>query len=272
MSKKNEFSVTEKKTLKKMWWSEFFGGLSFTMTKMQANGFTIIMAPALNEVYKDDLEGKKEALRRHNQFYNSQICMTAFIAGLCYALEKKKKKDGSISADTIQSIKVSLMGPTAGIGDAFFYTCLRVIAAGVAMGLCGAGNPLGILMFILIYIVPDLILRWYLLKMGYSSGTKFIDRIFESGLVECLTKAASILGIVMIGSMIPGVPVALNWKIDIGSTEVVIVDILNSIMPNILSVGVVLLFVYLIKKGVKATTIIWFVLILSILLAAIGVF
>lgn len=272
MSEKKELSTVEKKTLKKMWWSEFFGGLSFTMTKMQANGFTIIMIPAINEIYKDDPEERKNALRRHNQFYNSHIVMTSFISGLCYALEKEKKENGSVSSDTIQSIKVSLMGPTAGIGDSFFYNCLRVIAAGVGMGLCSQGNPLGILMFLLIYAAPDVILRWYLLKAGYSAGTSFIDKIFQSGLINCLTKAASILGIIIIGSMIPNVPVALNWTINIGATSVVILDILNAIMPQILSVSVVLFFTFLIKKRVKATRIVWAILAASILLALIGVF
>ena len=49
----------------------------------------------------------------------------------------------SVDDDTIENIKVALMGPTAGIGDAFFFNCVRVIAAGIGIGLCAEGNLLG---------------------------------------------------------------------------------------------------------------------------------
>lgn len=269
---KTELTTTEKKTLHKMYRNLFLSGVSFTMTKMQANGFTIAMTPAINELYKDDEEGRKEALRRHNQFYNSHSVMTGFIAGLTYALEQEKVKKGSVSGDTIQNIKVSLMGPTAGIGDAFFFNCIRVIAAGIGIGLCSQGNILGVILFILLYAGIQLICKWYLLYAGYTMGTTFIDKVFESGLVDALTKAASVLGLIMLGSMIPNVSVALNWTISIGDASVVILDIINAIMPNLLSVGAVLGMMALIKKGVKATRIVLGVLIGCILLAAIGIF
>lgn len=269
---KKQLTPEETSILKKMWWRMHFGGLTFNMTKMQANGFTIIMTPALDEIYKDDLEGRKEALVRHNQFYNSHNVMTGFIAGLTAALEKEKKEKGDVTAATIQSVKVSLMGPTAGIGDSFFYNVLRVIAAGVGIGICATGNILGSILFFAIYAVPQLIARWYLLKAGYVSGQNFVDELFSSGLVDAVTKAASIMGIVVLGSLIPGVPVNMAWTININGASVVILDVLNSIMPKILSVGVTLWFMNLIKKGLKPTRLILYVLLACIGLAAIGIF
>lgn len=73
------------------------------------------------------------------------------IAGITYALEKQKKTSGGVDDDVIENIKVALMGPTAGIGDAFFFNCLRVIAAGIAIGLCAQANFLGVILFVLIY-------------------------------------------------------------------------------------------------------------------------
>ena len=106
------------------------------------------------------------------------------------------------------------MGPTAGIGDAFFFNCLRVIAAGIGIGLCEQGNILGTFLFILIYGVSQLVGRWYLLRIGYSFGTSFIDSIFESGLMEPLTKSAGIVGLTMVGAM-----VATTVKVKLNATQ-----------------------------------------------------
>ena len=273
MSKtKTAIMPEEKKVLRKMYWAMFLQGVTFTMTKMTANGVTIVMNAALDQVYRDDPEGRKEALVRHNQFYNCHSVVTCFIAGLCYALEKEKVEKGSVTGETIQNIKVSLMGPGAGIGDALFFNCLRVIAAGIGIGLCATGNILGAVLFVLLYAGVQLICRWYMLRAGFTMGTSFIEKMFESGLVDALTKAASILGIIVIGSMVPAVSVALNWTINISGASVVVADVLNSIMPNLLSVGVVLGMMVLIRKGVKSTKIVIGVLLGSIVLAALGIF
>ena len=68
---------------------------------------------------------------------------------LCDGKERKEK--GTVDADTIESIKVALMGPAAGIGDAFFFNCVRVIAAGIGIGLAAQGNLLGSIIFAVIY-------------------------------------------------------------------------------------------------------------------------
>lgn len=270
---KYSFTPTENKVLRNMYLNSGFVFVTFTMTKMEANGFTMTMAPALDELYKDDPEGRKVALRRHNQFFNTHAVMFSFIAGLTYALEKQKVENGSVDDETIQNIKVALMGPTAGMGDAFFFNCVRVIAAGIGIGLCEQGNILGTLLFILLYGGSQLIARWYLLRVGYTMGTSFIDTVFESGLMDALTKAASVLGMIMVGAMVSGqVNVNLNWTIEVGNTAVVVGDIFNSIMPGILSIGLVFGLMALIKKGFKPTTLVLIILFGSVLLALFGIF
>ena len=110
------------------------------MVKMEANGFTTTMQPAIKSIYKDDPEGKKEAYLRHQNFFNTNAVPFAFIAGLSYALEKEKKEKGVIDGATINSIKVGLMGPTAGMFDSLFFNGLRIIAAGIGIGFNSQGN------------------------------------------------------------------------------------------------------------------------------------
>ena len=265
------YNDTEKKTLRKMWWNAGYVFAGFNMVKMEGNAFALTMAPVLEELY-DNEEERKQALVRHNGFFNTHAVMFSLIAGITYALEKEKKTTGAVTDEVIENIKASLMGPTAGIGDAFFFNCLRVIAAGIGIGLCEQGNILGTFLFILIYGVSQLVGRWYLLRIGYSFGTSFIDSIFESGLMEPLTKSAGIVGLTMVGAMVATtVKVKLNWTIAVGQTSVVVLDIIESIMPGLLSIVLVFVLVRLIKKGVKPITLVFGILALTILLAAVGV-
>lgn len=142
---KKVVSAEENKILKKMFWNSHLVFANFNMTKMEANGFTMTMAPAVESIYGDDIEGKKAAYARHQSFFNTHAVAFNFIAGLCYALEKDCH-DGKVPGETIDAIKASLMGPTAGMFDSIFFNCLRVIGAGIAIGLCSQGNILGLMM------------------------------------------------------------------------------------------------------------------------------
>ena len=77
----------------------------------------------------------------------------------------------------------------------------------------------------------------------------------------------------MVGAMVATtVKVKLNWTIAVGQTSVVVLDIIESIMPGLLSIVLVFVLVRLIKKGVKPITLVFGILALTILLAAVGVF
>ena len=81
---KKVVSAEENKILKKMFWNSHLVFSNFNMTKMQANGFTMTMAPAVESIYGDDIEGKKAAYARHQsssipmQSHStlSQVCAT----------------------------------------------------------------------------------------------------------------------------------------------------------------------------------------------------
>ena len=269
---KTTYTPEEKKTLRRMFWNSGLTFSSFNMVKMEGNAFALTMEPALDELYKDKAE-KAEAMRRHNGFFNTHAVFLALIAGITYALERQKKETGGVDENVIENIKVAVIGPTAGIGDAFFFNCLRVIAAGIAMGLCSQGNILGVFLFLLIYGGSQVAARWYLLHAGYKYGTTFIDTVFSSGLMESVTKAAGVMGITMVGAMVASsVNVKLAWTLNIGETSVVLLDIFNSIMPGILSVALVFGMVRLIKKGYKPITLVFGILIISIVLAFFGIF
>lgn len=263
----------EKKILKSMFLRSHLVFATFNMVKMQANAFTITMQPAIESIYKDDEDGKREAYLRHQNFFNTHTVPFSFIAGLTYAMERDHKEKGSIDGQTIDSIKAALMGPTAGMFDSLFFNCLRIIAAGIGIGLCAQGNFLGSIIFILLYGVTQSVAKYFLTNWGYTFGTSFIDMVFSSGLMKALTKSASVLGLMMVGAMTAQmVNVPLNWTLNVGDTSVVIQDVVNSIFPGLL--GVLLLFglVKLINKGARPTQLVIGILAFALIGALIGIF
>lgn len=268
-----ELSKQEKRTLRSMFIRSHLVFITFNMVKMEANGFTATMQPALEEIYKDDLEGKKEAYLRHQNFFNTHAVPFSFIAGLSYAMEKEHKEKQSIDGKTIESIKASLMGPTAGIFDSLFFNCIRIIIAGVAIGLCSQGNIIGSLLFILVYGIGQSACKYVLTTVGYSFGTSFIDTVYNSGLMKALTKAASVLGLIMVGAMTASmVNVPLKLVITTGSTQVVLSDVINSIMPGLLSIVLIFVLFKLIRMKFRPTQLVIGILVIALVGAFVGIF
>lgn len=262
----------EKKIVRSMFLRSHLTFIAFTMSKMEANGFTITMQPAIESIYGDDEEAKREAYIRHQSFFNTHAVAFSFITGLTYALEKEHRENG-LPAETVDSIKASLMGPTAGMFDSLFFNCLRIIAAGIAIGLMSSGNPLGIPIFVLLYGVSQSVLKYILLYNGYVLGTSFIETVFNSGLISTLTKAASCLGLMMVGAMTATtLSVPLDCTISLNGAEIVLQDLLDGIFPGILSIALLFGCMALIRKGVRPIYLIFGIFVLSLLLALIGIF
>mgnify|MGYP004445716815 CR=1 FL=1 len=175
--------------------------------------------------------------------------------------------------NTIENIKAALMGPTAGTFDSLFFNCIRIIAAGIAIGLNSTGNVLGSVLFILLYGVTQSICKVLFVNWGYIYGTSFIDMVFSSGLMSALTKASSVLGLMMVGAMTAGmVNVPLNWVLTVGQASVNIGDVCNSIFPGLLGMGLLFFLVSLIKKGVRPVQLIIGILVFALVGALVGIF
>ncbi|MBR4471935.1 MAG: PTS system mannose/fructose/sorbose family transporter subunit IID [Erysipelotrichaceae bacterium] len=269
------YTPEEQSILRKIFFRSHRCFMMFSMAKMEANCFTMCMQPVIESLYPDDKEEQRRSYLRHQAFFNTHTSPFTFIAGLTYAMEKERK-EGKIDEATIDNVKAALMGPTAGMFDSFWFNAVRVISAGIAIGLCSQGNFLGTILFVLLYGVTQSIAKWYLLHAGYDFGTSFIDSVFNSGLVSVLTKCASIVGLTMVGAMTANmVNVPLNWVINTTGKEggeVVVGNIINSIFPGLLGVVLLFILVRLIKKGYRPTQLIAGIFAIALLGALLGIF
>ena len=158
---------------------------------------------------------------------------------------------------TINAVKVSLMGPLSGIGDSFFWGTFRVIAAGVGISLAQQGSILGPILFLLLFNVPHLIIRYYCTIWGYQLGSKFIQTSYENGLIQHMTKLATVIGLTTVGAMIATmVTFNVGFTAQIGETTLVLQEVFDQIMPKILPLLLTLGAFGAIRKGVKVNTVI----------------
>ena len=140
--------------LRKAFWRSFTLYAAVSPAKQGASGFCYSLMPFINKFYKNDEEGKKAALTRSMSYFNTTITLSTFIMGLVASMEKKNSEQKDFDASSINAVKSSLMGPLAGIGDSIFWGVLRVIAAGIAVGLGMTGNILGEIFKNMLHIYP----------------------------------------------------------------------------------------------------------------------
>ncbi len=142
------------------------------------------------------------ALKRHLVFFNTTPHIVTLLLGITTAMEEKNSQQKNMDATAIDNVKASLMGPLAGLGDSFFWGTLRLIATGIGTSLALKGNILGPILFLLVFNVPHILVRWCFTRWGYVLGTGVLQRIQKSGMMESLTYGASIIGLMVVGAMI----------------------------------------------------------------------
>lgn len=274
MTSKNEISATDKKLLKSLFFRSFTVFAPFNYAKQGGSGFCYSVMPFINHYYKDDSEQKTEAIKRNIVWYNATQNVGTFIMGLAASMEKENSEKEDFNADSINAVKASLMGPFSGIGDTLFWGVLRVVAAGIAMTFGAQGNVLAPFIFLIVYNVPSIMTRWYMTKLGFSVGAKYIEEMYASGMINVLTKAASILGLIMLGGMTSNlVSFKTTLEFNLGGDQSLIVqDILDQIFVGLVPLSFTLLCYYLLaKKNVNFTLLIGLVIVLGILLSLFGI-
>ena len=205
-------SDLDQKTLNKMAWRSCFLQASFNYERMQAAGWLYSILPGLEKIHtdKDDLA---TSMTHNMEFFNIHPFLVTFAMGICMSLEQNKA-----DIPTIRAVRVSLMGPLGGIGDALFWMTLVPILAGITSQMAIAGNIAGPIVFLLIFNIIQFAIRFGLMNWSYKMGTQAIDALMDN--MKAFTRAASILGVFVVGCLtvtMGGTQIALT--IPNGSSE-----------------------------------------------------
>ena len=235
--------------------------------RMQADGWTLAILPALKKIYGKDKKGLSAAMKGNLEFMNTNNYAAPLLMGLELSLEEKGE-----SRSTIDGLRVALFGPLAGIGDAITWFTILPIVAGISASFAKQGSILGPLIFFIVYLLMFLA-RMPIARLGYYTGTRAVAKIREeSGIVS---HAASVLGCTVIGGLIATyVQMTVKAKIPVTATKTISIQkqFFDNIFPNILPLGYTFLLYYLVKKkNVSPVLLIVITFILAIVCSWLGI-
>lgn len=251
------------KDLRKSWFRWWYANeIPHSFDRMIAPSFLWAMTPILRKLYKKDKD-LKEAYERHLLFFNTQaIWGGGTILGITTSLEEARaktlaegKEEDTISVDIINSTKIGLMGPLAGIGDAIDSGTVQYILLAIALPWASAGSALGAIIPWIAFVALTYTYGFYFVKLGHRLGRAAATEIVGGKGIRSIIDGLSILGIFMMGILASNyvtVNAVAVWSVN--GKKFILQQILDQILPGILPlVTVMLVYWYFSKKGLKIT-------------------
>lgn len=245
---------------------------SWNFERMQNAGFAWIMKPILRKLYPND-DDFVAAMQRHMELYNVTPYVSTLPLGIAAAMEEANAENEDFDTSSINAVKVALMGPLSGLGDSFFHGTLRAIATGVGTSLALQGNFLGPILFLLIFNIPQYLIRWLFVNMGYGMGSNALERLQSSGVMQRVLSLASVMGMMVIGAMTMSMS-SINFATLIGSGDAAttLQDMLVGILPGLPTLILFGTTYWMLKKKVNPLLIMLLMLVLGIAGAYFGFF
>ena len=195
----DKITLSKKDRMDVCWRHQFLQG-SWNYERMQNGGWCYSIIPAIKKLYKTE-ENRAAALKRHLEFYNTHPYVSAPVMGVTLALEEERANGMPVDDQTVQGVKVGMMGPLAGVGDPVFWFTVRPILGALGASLALSGSIVGPLLFFVVWNIVRIAFLWYTQEFGYKVGTS-IAKDMSGGLLGKVTEGASILGMFIIGALV----------------------------------------------------------------------
>ena len=271
-------TMTAKKTLTrgeltKTWWTWIcWGQICYQWERLMGLGFCHTMTTAIQKLYGDDDEKKKEALVRHMEYYNTENTWGAMIPGIVCSLEEDRANGGDVEPETISNLKTALMGPIAGIGDTITQSLVKVILLGIGIDMAMSGNALGPIMFVVLFSAYAIGVSYFVFFQGYKLGKNSVTKLLTGGTVKTVTESLGAVGMMVLGALIAkNIKISCPLSFTFGSTSVVLQNIFDSILPQMLPLVLFVVVYKLLKSGKKPTTIMIYIMVAAVILSLCGV-
>jgi mannose/fructose/N-acetylgalactosamine-specific phosphotransferase system component IID len=249
-----------------IWVRQWFLMGSINLERWQSLGYAWTFIPLFSKLYGKDSPKLKEALVANMQFFNTTPQMAPIIMGLHVALLEQ-----GATHEEINSVKTALMGPFAGIGDPLWYATIRTVFESIAIGLAAQGSLLCVPMLVVPYLAVMAVFMWYTLVWSYRGGKSFIQRV--SG--EEFRRYMDYVGMVAVG--VVGGLTAL-WvggstplAIEISGVKVELQALLNSILPKMIPLLVVLTSFVLYRRRISMVKVLLIIAVSAFVLGALGI-
>ena len=180
---------------------------------MQALAFGFSMNKVMRKLYKDDPDELQAAMTRHTSMFNTNCDWGSIIHGIVISLEEQRSKGAEeITPDMIESIKIGLMGPLAGIGDSVDQGIVATIPLAIFVPMALEGSVAAAFIPGIIYVVWSMLWSWFLFRKGYSMGRSAVTDILHSGTIKKVIDVATIVGIFMVAAYLPPMSSSPAWQ------------------------------------------------------------
>lgn len=253
-----------------------FQQASFNFERIHALAFCVDMIPTIKRVYHTK-EEQAEALKRHLTFFNTTPAVVGPVIGVTMAMEEAKANGADIDEGTVNSLKVGLMGPLAGVGDPLVWGTLRPITAAIGASLALTGNIAGPILFFLAFNTARLAMKWFGLIYGFKKGLDIVKDL-SGNILQKLTEGATILGLFIMGVLVTkwtsiNVPLVVSRTAGADGKEIIttVQNILDDLVPGLLSLVLTLLMMRLLKKKVSPIALIFILFAVGIIGYGLGI-
>lgn len=274
-SSEGHSKITKSDLIKTFLFSNFQQA-SFNFERIHALAFCVDMIPTIKRVYHTK-EEQAEALKRHLTFFNTTPAVVGPVIGVTMAMEEAKANGAEIDEGTINSLKVGLMGPLAGVGDPLVWGTLRPITAAIGASLALTGNIAGPILFFLAFNTARLAMKWFGLIYGFKKGLDIVKDL-SGNILQKLTEGATILGLFIMGVLVTkwtsiNVPLVVSRTAGADGKEIIttVQNILDDLVPGLLSLVLTLLMMKLLKKKVSPIALIFILFAVGIIGYGLGI-
>lgn len=263
-------ALITKKDLLKSWWRWTTAvEVPVSFDRMQALAFGYSMNAIMRKLYKNDEDELRAAMQRHTSMFNTNCDWGSIIHGITISLEEQRSLGHEdVSPEIIQSLKLGLMGPLAGIGDSVDQGIVATIPLAIFVPMALEGSIIAAFIPGIIYMIWSYGFSWFLFNKGYSLGKNAVLDILQSGSIKKIIDIASIVGLFMIGCLSASyVKMSTIIEFTSDTSTVSLQSILDGILPNLLPFCVVMgMYLYITKVGPKYIRLMIYVMILAIVL------
>jgi len=261
--------LLDKATLNRCWRGWAMHNITVaSYDRMEGHGFVKSLMPAVEKLYPNDTAKQVEILMPHTAYYNNEPQLGAIVNGIVIGMEEQRARGEPVDANSIQTIKNSLMGPIAGIGDSSIQGTLIPILLSIAISLSSGGSMLGPIFYIVVFNLLIVSLSYRCFHSGYKLGVKAVD-YFVSENANKIRECMSIIGVTVIGGIASSY-IHLSTPLTFSSQGGVNIDaqkILDGIFPNLLPLLAVL-GVWLLLTRVKMSVV--KTMLLTLLISGVG--
>jgi mannose/fructose/sorbose-specific phosphotransferase system IID component len=228
---------------------------AFNYERFQNLGLWWTLRPFLDRIHRDRDE-RAAAYKRHLVYFNTHPWIVGPILGVVVGMERRRAEGAEgLDDEAINSVKVGMMAPLAGIGDSLLFGTIRPILGGVCATLAVSGNIAGPIIFFVALLALQAAARVYGTSLGYRQGTRFFERL-DPEAIDRVKAGATMVGLAVTGALVATLlTVSTPLAYHKGHETLKVQESLDQVLPAMLPLAATLIVFWLVRRRVSAVVV-----------------